>query len=160
MSPFLFKLSIFAYNQNIFTMKKLLIILILSITSSVAFSQGILKKVQSAASSNVSTSSLPSLSNIGSVKDAIMAKLTPSLGLTAAQKPTVSTDITDYLKSKAGIMPLANTNKTEYASKSTSLISGLSGKLKTALTAAQYAKFLGLKPSAPSAGNVLSSLFF
>jgi hypothetical protein len=89
-----------------------------------------------------------------------MSKLTPSLGLTATQKPAVSTDITDYLKSKAGIMPLANTDKTAYASKSTSLISGLSGKLKTALTAAQYAKFLGLKPSAPSAGNVLSSLFF
>jgi len=142
-------------------MKTLLIALILSITSSVAFSQGILKKVQSAASSNnVSTSSLPSLSNISSIKDAIMAKLTPSLGLTAAQKPAVSTDVTDYLKSKAGIMPLANTDKTAYASKSSSLISGLSGKLKTALTAAQYAKFLGLKPSAPSAGNVLSSLFF
>jgi hypothetical protein len=141
-------------------MKTLLTVLILAITSSAAFSQSLLKKVQSAASSNVSTSSLPSLGNIGSVKDAIMSKLTPSLGLTPAQKPAVSTDVTDYLKSKAGIMPLANTDKTAYASKSTSLISGLSSKLKTVLTAAQFSKFLGLKPSAPSAGNVLSSLFF
>ncbi|WPU92410.1 hypothetical protein SNE25_24085 [Mucilaginibacter sabulilitoris] len=142
-------------------MKILLVALALSITTSAAFSQGILKKVQSAAASkNVSTSSLPSLSNISGVKDAIMAKLTPALGLTAVQKPAVSTDVTDYLKSKASIMPLANTDKTAYASKSSSLISGLSGKLKTALTVAQYSKFLGLKPSMPSAGNVLSSLFF
>lgn len=142
-------------------MKVLILAAALTITSSVAFSQGFLKKVQSAASANnISTSSLPSLSNIGSVKDAIMGKLTPSLGLTAAEKPSVSTQITDYLKSKSEIMPLANTDKTAYASKSSSLISGLGGKLKTILTAAQYAKFLGLKPKAPSASNVLSSLFF
>ena len=142
-------------------MKTLLTALILSITTSVAFSQGILKKVQSAVSSkNVSTSSLPSLSNLGGVKDAIMSKLTPSLGLTATQKPAVSTDVTDFLKSKASIMPLANTDKPAYTSKSASLLSGLSGKLKTVLTAAQYSKFLGLKPSAPSATNALSSLFF
>lgn len=138
-------------------MKILFLAVALTIVSSAAFSQGLLKKLQSAAPS---TSSLPSLSNISSVKDAIMSKLTPSLGLTAVQKPAVSADITDYLKSKAGIMPLANTDKTAYASKSSGLISGLSGKLKTALTVAQYAKFLGLKPAAPSATNVLSSLFF
>jgi hypothetical protein len=142
-------------------MKVLLAALILSFTSSFAFSQGILSKVKSAAASkSISTSSLPSLNNIGGVKDAIMSKLGPTLGLTPAQKPAVSTDVTDYLKSKANIIPLANTDKTAYASKSSSLISGLSGKLKTALTAAQYAKFLGLKPAAPSATNVLSSLFF
>jgi hypothetical protein len=142
-------------------MKTLLMTLIFGITTSVAFSQGFLKKVQSAAASkNISTSSLPSLSNIGGVKDAIMSKLSPKLGLTAAQKPAVSTDVTDYLKSKAEIMPLANTDKPAYASKSSSLVSGLAGKLKTVLTAAQFSKFLGLKPSAPSAGNVLSSLFF
>ncbi|MDN5288317.1 MAG: hypothetical protein JWR38_4591 [Mucilaginibacter sp.] len=142
-------------------MKTLLTALILGITSSVAFSQGILKKVQSAVSSkNISTSSLPSLNNIGGAKDAIMGKLTPALGLTTAQKPAVSTDVTDFLKNKANIMPLANTDKTAYASKSAGLLGGLSGKLKTVLTAAQYSKFLGLKPSAPSASNVLSSLFF
>jgi len=86
-------------------MKTLLLVLVLSITSSVAFSQGFLKKVQSAAASkNISTSSLPSLNNIGGVKDAIMSKLSPTLGLTAAQKPAVSTDVTDYLKKKATIM--------------------------------------------------------
>jgi len=142
-------------------MKALFLAVALTVTSSVAFSQSFLKKVEGvAASKNISASSLPSLSNIGSVKDAIMGKLTPTLGLTAAQKPSVSTQVTDYLKSKAEIMPLANTDKTAYASKSGSLISGLGGKLKTILTTAQYAKFLGLKPKAPSAGNVLSSLFF
>jgi hypothetical protein len=89
-----------------------------------------------------------------------MGKLTPALGLTAAEKPSVASTVTDYLKSKATIMPLANTDKAAYASKSSSLVSGLGGKLKTILTVAQYAKFLGLKPKAPSAGNVLSSLFF
>lgn len=142
-------------------MKILFLAIALTVTGSAAFSQSLLKKAESIASSNkVSTASLPSLSNIGSVKDAIMSKLTPALGLTAVQKPAVSTDITDYLKNKASIMPLADTNKPAYASKSSGLISGLAGKLKTALTAAQYAKFLGLKPKAPSATNVLSSLFF
>jgi hypothetical protein len=142
-------------------MKKTILALTLTIISSVAFSQSFLNKAASAVSSGVtSTSSLPSLGNIGSVKEAIMGKLTPALGLTAAEKPVVSTDITDYLKSKASIMPLANTDKAEYATKSASLVSGLSGKLKTALTVAQYSKFLGLKPSAPSAANVLSTLFF
>jgi len=79
--------------------------------------------VQSAAASkNISTSSLPSLNNIGGVKDAIMSKLSPTLGLTAATKTAVSTDVTDYLKKKATIMPLANTDKTAYASKSSSLV--------------------------------------
>jgi len=142
-------------------MKVLFLALAIAFTSSVAFSQDFLKKAQSiTASKNISTSSLPSLSNIGSVKDAIMGKLTPALALTAIQKPSVSSVITNYLKSKAEVMPFANTDKTAYASKSSSLISGLGGKLKTILTAAQYAKFLGLKPKAPSAGNVLSSLFF
>jgi hypothetical protein len=142
-------------------MKKLVLALTLTVASSATFSQSFLKKAQSAVSSNkISTASLPSLSNIGSVKDAIMGKLTPALALTAVQKPSVSSTITDYLKSKADIMPLANTDKTAYASKSSSLISGLTGKLKTILTVAQYSKFLGLKPKAPSASNVLSSLFF
>lgn len=142
-------------------MKILFLAIALTVTGSAAFSQSLLKKAESVASSNkVSTASLPSLGNIGSVKDAIMSKLTPALGLTSVQKPAVSTDISDYLKNKASIMPLADTNKPAYASKSSGLISGLAGKLKTALTAAQYAKFLGLKPKAPSAANVLSSLFF
>ena len=142
-------------------MKKTILALTFIIISSAAFSQSLLSKATSAVSSGVtSASSLPSLGNIGSVKDAIMGKLTPALGLTAVEKPVVSADITDYLKSKANIMPLANTDKAAYATKSASLISGLSGKLKTALTVAQYSKFLGLKPSAPSAANVLSTLFF
>jgi hypothetical protein len=151
----------FAYKLKQPTMKALFLAAALTITSSVAFSQDFLKKAQAvAASQNISTSSLPSLGNISGVKDAIMGKLTPALGLTVLEKPSVASTITDYLKSKASIMPLVNTDKTAYASKSSSLISGLSGKLKTILTVAQYSKFLGLKPKAPSAGNVLSSLFY
>lgn len=141
-------------------MKILFLAAAFSIISTASFSQGFLDKAKSLASShNISTSSLPSLGNIGGVKDAIMSKLTPSLSLTTAQKPAVSSTVTDYLKNKSTIMPLADTNKPAYTSKSKSLISGLTSKLKTVLTTAQYSKFLGLKPKTPSAGNALSSLF-
>jgi hypothetical protein len=122
-----------------------------------------LDKVKSAASSQgvtVTTPNLPSISNIGGAKDAIMAKLVPSLALTPVEKPKVATDVTGFLKDKAAILPLLNTDPTAYASKFSALQGGLFGKLKTVLTVAQYAKLLGLKPQAPSATNVLSSLFF
>jgi prophage DNA circulation protein len=145
-------------------MKLIATALLLILATSVASAQSLLNRAQSAASSQgvtaPSVSSLPSLSNITGAKDAIMGKLTPALGLTAAEKPAVSTDITGFLKDKAAILPLLNTDKPAYETKLSGLQSGLFGKLKTALTAAQYAKLLGLKPAAPSATNVLSSLFF
>jgi hypothetical protein len=144
-------------------MKLFFAALLLSMTTGMAFSQGMLDKVKSAAVSQgvaVPTPNLPSISNIAGAKDAIMAKLVPALALTAVEKPKVATDITGFLKDKAAILPLLNTDPTAYTSKFSELQGGLMGKLKTAITVAQYAKLLGLKPQVPSAGNVLSSLFF
>jgi hypothetical protein len=145
-------------------MKLFAVSLLFMLASSTAFSQSLLDRAQSAATSQgisvPSVSSLPPLTNITGAKDAIISKLTPVLGLTAAEKPAVSTDITGFLKDKASILPLLNTDKVAYATKFAGLQGGLFNKLKTALTVAQYSKLLGLKPSAPSATNVLSSLFF
>ncbi|MEO6524919.1 MAG: hypothetical protein ABIN91_24750 [Mucilaginibacter sp.] len=145
-------------------MKLIAAAFLLTVATSVASAQSLLNRAQAAASSQgitaPSVSSLPSLTNITGAKNAIMGKLTPALGLTTAEKPAVSTDVTGFLKDKAAILPLLNTDKAAYATKFTGLQSGLLGKLKTALTAAQYAKLLGLKPAAPSATNVLSTLFF
>ncbi len=142
-------------------MKIIFTIAVLLMSASLSFSQGLLSKIQSAASSqNVSLSSLPSLANIGSATTGIMGKLTPALSLTAAEKPKVTDIISGFLKDKASILPLANTDQAAYASKSSGLLTGLLSKLKTVLTAVQFSKLLGLKPAAPSATNVLSSLFF
>jgi hypothetical protein len=142
-------------------MKLHAVTLILSLATGAAFSQSLLNRAQSAATSpSVSAPALPSLSNITGAKDAIMGKLSPALNLTPAQKPIVSTNITGFLKDKAAIQPLATTDKAAYTSKFSALQGGTFSKLKTALTAAQYAKLLGLKPAVPSATNVLSNLFY
>lgn len=142
-------------------MKLFSVTLLFCLATSFAFSQSLLDRAQSAASSQgVSAPALPSLINIGSAKDAIMSKLTPALALTTAEKPSVSADITGFLKDKASILPLATTDKAAYSSKFSTLQGGLMGKLKTALTAVQYAKLLGLKPPAPSVTNALSNLFY
>ncbi|WP_448700541.1 hypothetical protein ACFGVR_01130 [Mucilaginibacter sp. AW1-3] len=142
-------------------MKSFFTVLILSIIASTGFSQDVLNKVKSAAASQgVSAPSLPSLHDIPGAANAIMGQLGPALALTAAQKPTISNIVTGFLKQKAGILSLASTNKTAYDSKFSALQSSAFSKIKTALTVAQYTKFLNLKPSAPSASNVLSNLFY
>lgn len=98
--------------------------------------------------------------DVKSTANAILGKLGPALALTNTQKPTVLTAVTGFLKDKSGILGLLNTDKAAYTSKSASLQSGLFGKLKTILTAAQYAKFLGLKPKAGDTANALSQLFY
>ncbi|WP_295124636.1 hypothetical protein [uncultured Chitinophaga sp.] len=98
--------------------------------------------------------------DVNSAANAILGKLTPALGLSAAQKPNVLTAVTGFLKDKSGIMGLLNTDKAAYTSKLTGLQNGLFGKLKGILSLAQYTKFLGLKPKAADAANVLTQLFY
>ena len=163
-----------------YMIKKFTFALILCFTTGLAFSQSMLNKITSAASnvatsastaatttatstaasSGLSLSSLPSLSNVTQAKTGIMSKLTSALALTQAQKPTVTSAIGSFLQQKAAIMPTVSTAPATYSSKFSALQSGLFTKLKTALTAAQFSSLLGLKPAAPSATNVLSSLFF
>jgi ATP-dependent Clp protease ATP-binding subunit ClpA len=98
--------------------------------------------------------------DVSSLKTSIMSKLTSSLTLTQAQQPKVSEAVTSFLTDKSKIVNLLKTDKTAYTEKMTALTGNLSSKLKTALTAAQYAKYLGLKPSTSTATNVLSQLFY
>ncbi|MGN7818619.1 hypothetical protein ACTJJB_00745 [Chitinophaga sp. 22536] len=100
------------------------------------------------------------LANYSGVASSILSKLTPALGLTEVQKPKVTDLVTGFLKQKAGILPLQQSNPASYASKFAGLQGGLFSKLKLLLTAAQYTKFLGLKPKTNDATNVLSQLFF
>jgi hypothetical protein len=143
-------------------MKSFFTVLMLSIITSMGFSQGLLSRAKSAVSSHssASSSSLPSLSNIPGADHAIMEKLAPSLSLTAAQKPAISSTLTGFLKEKATILPLATTNPTAYASKFSALQSSTFGKLKAHLSIEQYTKFLSLKPKTSSSTNVLSNLFY
>ncbi|RAJ82203.1 hypothetical protein CLV59_104428 [Chitinophaga dinghuensis] len=100
------------------------------------------------------------LGNSGGIANNIMGSLTPTLGLNNTQQPKVLDMVSGFLKKKSEITPLQQTNPTAYTSKFSGLQGGLFSKLKGVLTAAQYAKFLGLKPKASDATNVLSQLFF
>ena len=98
--------------------------------------------------------------DVNSLSGDILSKLTSALALTDVQKPKVSTLVTDFLKEKSGIMSLATTDKTKYASKFAELTAKYFPKIKAAITAAQYTKFLGLKPEKNVASNALSQLFY
>ena len=98
--------------------------------------------------------------DVNSMSGDILSKLTSSLALTDVQKPKVSSVVTDFLKEKSGIMSLATTDKTKYASKFAELTAKYFPKIKAALTAAQYTKFLGLKPDKNVVSNALSQLFY
>lgn len=98
--------------------------------------------------------------NVSDLSGQVMTKLNPALSLTKDQEPKVLSAINDFLKNKSGIMGLATSNKTQYTSKLGELTSSLIAKLKPILTATQYAKFLGLKPTTNNANNVLSQLFY
>ncbi|MBV7533158.1 hypothetical protein [Chitinophaga sp. sic0106] len=98
--------------------------------------------------------------NLGNMTSGIMGMLTPSLGLSNAQQPQVQNLISGFLQKKAGILPLQQSNPADYSSKFSGLQGGLFSKLKGVLSAAQYTKFLGLKPKTNDATNALSQLFF
>ncbi|WP_231460464.1 hypothetical protein [Pedobacter sp. Leaf132] len=118
-----------------------------------AQAQSILNKVGTAA---VAASGF----NVNGLTSGILGKLTPALNLTPAQKPSVTSIIKDFLIQKAGIMATQKTDPAAYKSKFSKLTSGLKSKLGTVLTVAQLTKFAALKPSANTASNVLSQLFY
>ncbi len=89
-----------------------------------------------------------------------MKVLTPSLGLTKKQQPTVLKLVSTYLLDRNNLNPLKSSNSNEYNSKFGILNNGFMGKMKTILTVRQFAKFLGLKPSATNTAAVLWILFF
>lgn len=130
-------------------------LLLLSVTGSVTFAQGVLDKAK-----NTAKAAQAAGIDVNGMANAILGKLSPALSLSETQKPSVLTAVTGFLKDKSGILGLANTDKAAYASKFAGLQGGLFKKLKTVLTVAQYTKFLGLKPKTNDATNALSQLFF
>ena len=98
--------------------------------------------------------------DVNSVSEKIMSKLTTALTLTKDQQPKVLATVTNFLKSKSEILPLAASDKSKYTTQLNTLTLNLTSKLKPILTAAQYTKFLGLKPTTNTARNVLSQLFY
>ena len=98
--------------------------------------------------------------DVNAVSEQIMSKLTTALNLTKEQQPKVLSAVTNFLNSKSEILPLAASDKSKYTTQLNTLTSNLTSKLKPILTAAQYTKFLGLKPTTNTASNVLSQLFY
>lgn len=137
-------------------MKKIFFALFaLVIAQNLVSAQGILDKAKAG-----DVSSLASSFDVKSIASSVMGVLSPSLGLTSTESPSVLTEVTSLLTKKKDILGLQTTDKSAYTSKMSTLTSGFLGKMKTLLTAAKYAKLLGLKPKTASAGNVLSQLFF
>lgn len=133
-------------------MKKTILTLTIALGATVTFAQTSLTSKL-----NQATKTATAASNYATQASTIATKLNSVLSLTNTQKPQVASIVTDYLKSKANLSSLATTNASAYTSKLTSLNSGMMGKMKSVLTAVQYAKLLGLKTS-PTA-DAVSALF-
>ena len=98
--------------------------------------------------------------DVNAVSEKIMSKLTTALTLTKDQQPKVLATVTHFLKSKSEILALAGSDKSKYNTQLNALTTDLTSKLKPILSASQYTKFLGLKPTTNTASNVLSQLFY
>ena len=98
--------------------------------------------------------------DVNSVSEKIMSKLTTTLTLTKDQQPKVLATVTNFLKSKSEILALAGSDKSKYNTQLNALTTDLTSILKPILSATQYTKFLGLKPTTNTATNVLSQLFY
>ena len=98
--------------------------------------------------------------DVNSVSEKIMSKLITALTLTKDQQPKVLATVTNFLKSKSEILALAGSDKSKYNTQLNALTTDLTSKLKPILSATQYTKFLGLKPTTNTATNVLSQLFY
>ncbi|MEO5996436.1 MAG: hypothetical protein ABIN89_06895 [Chitinophagaceae bacterium] len=137
-------------------MKKIIVAFILfTAITTLTNAQDVLEKAKSGAASAAGSSL-----DVKSVATSIMGALGPSLGLTDAEKTPVLTEVTSLLTKKKDILPLQMSDNAAYVSKFSALSSGFLGKMKGILTAAKYAKLLGLKPKTATATNVLSQLFF
>ena len=99
------------------------------------------------------------ITDVAATTSDLMGILKSKLALSDAQSPKITGLLTDFLKSKTGILSLAKSNPADYLSKFGGIQGKLFSGLKAALSAAQYTKFLGLKPKASDAANLLGHLF-
>ncbi|WP_143304909.1 hypothetical protein [Chitinophaga vietnamensis] len=122
-------------------MKKLLFVIFLLFSGSLAMAQAPVMDVEGTAAS-------------------IVSKLDKSLSLTEKQKPKLLAIVTAYLRQKINIQPLINSNEKAYKTKLNSMQNGLQAKLKPLFTSSQYATFTELKPKTFDDTNVLSQLYY
>lgn len=142
-------------------MKLIVITLACCFSANLLFSQSLLPQTPNLHGvPKVDGASVLSQGNTLKSASGVMAKLGPTLALSGTQKEKVTAIVAGFIKNKAALSPLQQTDKPVYASKLSALQGGLSSKLKTVLTVAQYSKFLGLKPATPSPTSLLSTLFY
>lgn len=84
--------------------------------------------------------------------------LSNTLGLDNAQKSSLTGVLTDYITGTNGIHSLASSDIAQYGKKLGALNTNALGKLKGIMTAAQYAKMLGLGGSSKSSDSFMKNL--
>ena len=136
-------------------MKKMLVLtfILISIAGTGLYAQTALNKAK-----QTPIDVLP-IHDIAGITNGLMGILKTKLALSDAQSPKITGLLTDFLKSKSGILSLAKSNPADYLSKFGRIQNKLFDGLKTALSGAQYTKFLGLKPKASDSENLLNHLF-
>lgn len=113
------------------------------------------KAANALGTANNALNSIGKISNIANTAKELSTTLGSTLGLNTKQKLNVTSILTNYIKSTNGISSLANSNAVAYASKLAGINTSTLGKLKTALTVAQYSKLLGLGGSSSSSTSSL-----
>jgi hypothetical protein len=145
-------------------MKKVLLLIITSLLLNQINAQISLPKTadvtKAATSALGSFIAPPKLGDITGTTNSVVDKLTSQLGLPASQKGALTEAVGGFLKQKQGIMGLAGSDPSAYLSKFAPMQQGLFGKMKGIMGAANFSKFMNLKPGGNGAGNVLSNLFF
>ncbi len=99
------------------------------------------------------------IADVEETSNGLLGLLKTKLALSDAQGPKVAELLTEFLKTKSGILSLAKSNPAEYKSKFMGIQGNLFENLKPILSAAQYTKFLDLKPKASDNSNLLNHMF-
>lgn len=141
-------------------MKKILLASLMLISFFLLYSQVEVPRADTKTPLTSNFTKPPAIGDVGKTTSGITDMLMSKLSLPSAQKPKLTDAINGFLKNKQGIMGLADTNPSGYLSKFNPLQKGLFDKMKGIMGAAKFANFLGLKPKAADAGNLLSHLFF
>ncbi|MNS57382.1 hypothetical protein D3C72_902660 [compost metagenome] len=98
------------------------------------------------------------ISNVAATAKEISGVLSKTLGLNTAQNGKLMNIFTKHITGTNSISSLANSNMASYASKLLGINTGTLSSLKTLMTAAQYAKLLGLGGSKGSTSSLLGAL--
>lgn len=109
------------------------------------------------ASSN-SIQAIGKVANIANTAQEIAGVLGNTLGLNGKQKTSVTDIFSNYIGNTNGIASLFSSNKSSYAKQLLNLNKGTLGKLNGILTAAQYAKLLGIGGNSNSLSSLIGGL--